>query len=409
MNTPLIEFKEVYKKFGTHEVLRGANLSIFQGEITTIIGKSGVGKSVLLKHIIGLIEPDSGQILFQGKPLSEMKKAEKKALKKKFSYMFQGTALFDSMTVFENIALPLKEKTTLPGKEIQKRVLNKMHQLDLHDIEDQYPSQLSGGMKKRVALVRALITDPEIILFDEPTTGLDPIRKNAVHSMISDYQKRFGFTGVVVSHEIPDIFYISQRIAMIEEGRIVFQGSPKEVQESSDPVINQFVHGLEIRRDDMTGIIPQPLGEERFREEMERLQRYRTSFSLIMLTVENLEEINEKMGHVKGQMLLKRLAAQVQDLLNITDTCSRYGLNKLMVLLPNTDLDQARKFCDKLATELKRKELPELPMPSGLCFSVSAGFVEAQKNSQLETLIANAESVQNSFYEFRVCSPREEL
>jgi phospholipid/cholesterol/gamma-HCH transport system ATP-binding protein len=226
MELPLIQLVDVYKKFGNNKVLIGANLSIFEGQVTTIIGKSGGGKSVLLKHIIGLLEPDSGKILFRGRSLSEMQKAEKKAFKRKFSYVFQGTALFDSITIFENIALPLKEKTSFKKAKIDNLVREKMDQLDLRGIDHKYPSQLSGGMKKRVALARALVTDPEIVLFDEPTTGLDPIRKNAVHKMISDYQKQFGFTGVVVSHEIPDIFYISQRVAMLEEGRIVFEGSP---------------------------------------------------------------------------------------------------------------------------------------------------------------------------------------
>ncbi|MBN1624974.1 MAG: ATP-binding cassette domain-containing protein, partial [Deltaproteobacteria bacterium] len=182
MKQALIQFINVTKGFGEQFVLKDANLSIYKGEITTIIGKSGVGKTVLLKHIIGLVEPDSGQILFQGRPFSKMSNAEKKELKRKFSYMFQGTALFDSMTVSENIALPLKEKNHLSDTVIHRMVMGKMEQLDLREIGDKYPSQLSGGMKKRVALARALVTEPEIILFDEPTTGLDPIRKNAVHS-----------------------------------------------------------------------------------------------------------------------------------------------------------------------------------------------------------------------------------
>ena len=210
MVEPLIQFKDVHKSFGDNHVLKGIDLEIYQGEITSIIGKSGDGKSVLLKHIIGLIVQDEGVILFEGKPISKMKKSERRRLKEKFAYMFQETALFDSLTVFENIGLPLTEKTAMSKKKIAEKVRDKMNQLDLEEIDHVYPSQLSGGMKKRVALARALVTDPEIILFDEPTTGLDPVRKNAVHSMISDYQKRFGFTGVVVSHEIPDIFYISQ-------------------------------------------------------------------------------------------------------------------------------------------------------------------------------------------------------
>jgi phospholipid/cholesterol/gamma-HCH transport system ATP-binding protein len=226
MEHPLIQLRNVSKRLGAFQVLDGADLSIYKGEITTIIGKSGVGKSVLLKHIIGLMKPDSGDILFQGRRFTELKKNEKKAFKQRVSYMFQRTALFDSMSVFENIALPLKEKTVMPIVEIEKRVRNRMEQLDIQQIDDKYPSQLSGGMKKRVALARALVTDPEIVLFDEPTTGLDPIRKSAVHHLISDFQKKFGFTGIVVSHEIPDVFFISQRIAMLNDGRIHFQGTP---------------------------------------------------------------------------------------------------------------------------------------------------------------------------------------
>jgi len=243
MTEPLIQFNQVFKRFGDNAVLKGVDLSIYQGQVTTIIGKSGIGKSVLLKHIIGLLEPDAGEILFQGQAIDAMTAAERKALKMKFSYMFQGNALFDSMTVYENVALPLKEKRQVPYSEIDDRVRDKLAQLDLAGIEDNYPSQLSGGMKKRVAMARALVTEPQIVLFDEPTTGLDPIRKNAAHAMISHYQKAFGFTGVMVSHEIPDVFHISQRIAMLDQGRIVFQGRPEEIQSSNIPVIRQFIRG----------------------------------------------------------------------------------------------------------------------------------------------------------------------
>ncbi len=243
MTVPLIQFNQVFKSFGDNAVLRGVDLSIYRGQVTAIIGKSGIGKSVLLKHIIGLLEPDAGEILFQGKAINAMTAAERRAVKMKSSYMFQGTALFDSMTVYDNVALPLKEKGRVPLREIQSRVRDKLALMDLAGIEDKYPSQLSGGMKKRVAMARALVTDPEIVLFDEPTTGLDPIRKNAAHAMISEYQQTFGFTGVMVSHEIPDVFYISQRIAMLDEGRIIFQGSSQEIRNSTEPVVRQFIRG----------------------------------------------------------------------------------------------------------------------------------------------------------------------
>ena len=245
MTEPLIQFRQVFKSFGDNAVLKGVDLSIYGGEVTTIIGKSGIGKSVLLKHVIGLLEPDAGEILFQGQAINTLTRAERRALKMKFSYMFQGTALFDSMTVYENVALPLKEKGRVPQREIDQRVHDKLAQLDLNGSEAQYPSQLSGGMKKRVAMARALVTEPQIVLFDEPTTGLDPIRKNAAHAMIAEYQQKFGFTGIMVSHEIPDVFYISQRIAMLDKGRIIFQGSPEEIQQSTEPVIRQFIRGLD--------------------------------------------------------------------------------------------------------------------------------------------------------------------
>ena len=241
MEQPLIRLENVHKSYGENKVLRGVDLSIFKGEITTVIGKSGEGKSVLLKHIIGLVKPDSGTILFDGQTLFARKKSERDTLRKKFSYMFQETALFDSMTVFDNIALPLLEGTRMKAAEIRQNVLKRLEQLDISGIGNKYPGQLSGGMKKRVALARALVTDPEIVLFDEPTTGLDPIRKQAVHIMISEYQKRFGFTGVIVSHEIPDVFAISQRVAMLNEGKIIFQGTAADLMGSEDPVIQGFI------------------------------------------------------------------------------------------------------------------------------------------------------------------------
>jgi len=241
MSEPFIRIEKLSKSFGENHVIRGVDLDINHGEILTLIGKSGVGKSILLKLLINLIEPDSGRILFEGRPLDAMTQAERKAFRRKMSYVFQGTALLDSMTVFENVALPLQERRGADREEIRLRVREKLKQLDLVGIEEKYPSQLSGGMKKRVALARALVTEPEMVLFDEPTTGLDPIRKHAVHNLITDYQKKFGFTAVLVSHEIPDVFFISQRIAMIDAGQIIFAGTPGQLQQSANPVVREFI------------------------------------------------------------------------------------------------------------------------------------------------------------------------
>ena len=391
MDQPLIQLENVSIHFGQQAVLRGANLRIYKGEITTIIGKSGVGKTILLKLIIGLLEPDSGVIRYQGRSFTQLRKEEKREIKSKFSYMFQGTALFDSMTVLENIALPLREKNHLPETSIQEKVLSKMDQLELTEMGEKYPSQLSGGMKKRVALARALVTEPEIVLFDEPTTGLDPIRKNAVHSMISDYQQKFGFTGVVVSHEIPDIFYISQRLAMLHEGRIIFEGDPEEINQAEDPVLTQFIMGLESRHDSLTGLVTQHRGKSRFLEEMARLQRYNTVFSIIVFNVRNLDEINEKAGHVTGQTVLKRFSNELRSNLRITDICFRYGVNKIIAVLPNTNLEQARLTAAKLANHAKKSNIFELLSNTDLECLVNVGFAEAQRDIQLEHLLEIAE------------------
>lgn len=404
MNQPLIQLENIYKRFDSKQILNGVTLSIYKGEVTTIIGKSGVGKSVLLKHIIGLLKPDSGRILFLGQPLSEMKKNDKRNFKSKISYLFQGTALFDSLSVFENIALPIKEKRSLSEAQINEQIRGTMEKLDLYDIDDKYPSQLSGGMKKRVALARALVTNPEIVLFDEPTTGLDPIRKNAVHSMISNYQKRFEFTGIVVSHEIPDIFYFSQRVAMLSEGKILFEGTSQEIQETSDPEVQQFIRGLESRHDDLTGMHTQSMGEKRFIEEMARMKRHHVAFSIILLSIKNVDEINDTIGHVAAQAVLKNFSIQVLRFLRITDICLRYGLNKILVVLPNTKLDQARLVCDKLAKEVRIKELVGIKPHPEFCFIVDAGFAEAEQDSHIEHMLESAESIQNTLFEFKVCS-----
>jgi phospholipid/cholesterol/gamma-HCH transport system ATP-binding protein len=278
-----------------------------------------------------------------------------------------------------------------------------MAHLDIQGIEDNYPSQLSGGMKKRVALARALMTDPEIILFDEPTTGLDPIRKNAVLGMISDYQKKFGFTGVVVSHEIPDIFYISQRIAMLNDGRILFEGSPDEIQRTAVPEIRNFIYGYEDGKGTLTGKRRQPYVERRFLQEMVRLQNHNIAFSLVIFTFENIDQIHEHAEHIAGQTIIENLALKIRRKIAITDSCSRFGLNKIVLLISNADRAQAHAFCESLAGEIRSKDLIDLKPNPEFCFSISVGFAQATQDSSLETLLETAESSTNPFYKFKVC------
>ncbi len=264
MDHPLIEFINVTKEFGPQKVLKGVNLRIYEGETLAIIGKSGTGKSVLLKHIIGLIHADSGQILINGESIDHLEKNIIKSFQKKLSYMFQENALFDFMNIYENIALPLKENPQFPKSEIKDKVSRHMDQLGLLGAENKFPSQLSGGMRKRVALARALITDPSIVLFDEPTTGLDPVRKKNVYAMIREYQQKFGFTSIIVSHDIPQVFYLSDRIAMLENGAILFSGLKDDVIQSHNKILNAFISGQDFKNDDS----PDEYGTDQVKEEL---------------------------------------------------------------------------------------------------------------------------------------------
>jgi phospholipid/cholesterol/gamma-HCH transport system ATP-binding protein len=396
MKKPLIQIKNLRKRFDGKAVLNGINITIKEGEITTIIGKSGVGKSVLLKHIIGLLEHDSGQILFSGKPFKKMKEKEKRSLKSKLSFMFQGTALFDSMTVFENVALPLNEKGGFSKKHIDQRVKSQLEQLDLHEIDNKYPSQLSGGMCKRVALARALITEPEIILFDEPTTGLDPIRKSAVHRMISDYQKQHGFTGILVSHEIPDIFYISQHIAMLDQGKIIFEGTPKQIYKSANPIVKEFAQRLGHEYEKQTGLTSQYSisGRLKGKSRGERRQNEdgHTIFSFIILNIMNMDEVIKKAGYEESQIVLKNFIFGIKKCLRDTDTCSRYDLNKILIVLPGTDLEIGKKVYTKLSNRMKKEKILDNEKFPGLSFSVDAAFAEAEEESMIEGIITNNKS-----------------
>lgn len=239
----MIRIIDLHKSFEGQQVLNGVNLTIPKGQVTAIIGRSGGGKSVLLKHLMGLMRPDSGQVLVDGTDLGRLRGKALDKVREKFGVLFQGGALFDSLTVFDNVAFPLREKTRLPEAEIAQRTMQRLEAVGLADMVHKYPAELSGGMKKRAALARALVHDPEIILFDEPTTGLDPILLNSIHRLILDAHKRFGFTAVVVSHEIPEIFDIAQTVAMLHDGIIVEHGTPEVIMASANPVVRQFITG----------------------------------------------------------------------------------------------------------------------------------------------------------------------
>jgi phospholipid/cholesterol/gamma-HCH transport system ATP-binding protein len=239
----MISLRGLTKSFGSQVVLNHVDLDIASGAITAIIGPSGEGKSVLLKHMIGLLRPDEGEVIVDGEDISRLGRRELNRVREKFGMLFQNAALFDSQTVFENVAFPLQEKTKLSDPEIAHRVSEALLHVGLRGVEQKYPDELSGGMKKRVGLARALLMDPRIILFDEPTTGLDPVICRAIHQMIKETHARFGYTAVVVSHEIPEIFDISDRVAVLYGGTIIESGTPQQIQSSQHPVVRQFISG----------------------------------------------------------------------------------------------------------------------------------------------------------------------
>ena len=397
MEKPLIEFRDVTKRFNENTVLDGANLKIYENQITTIIGKSGTGKSVLLKHIIGLLSPDEGTILFRGMPVNKMKKTEWDKYRSAVSYMFQNNALFDSMTVFDNIALPLRQTTDLGKKEISEKVMSRIEQLELTDVVHKYPSELSGGMQKRVALARALVTDPAIVLFDEPTTGQDPIRKNVILSMIAHYRKQFKFTAVLVSHDIPDVFFISDRILVLWEGKIGFHGTYEELSELKHPMISEYLESLEGLRDELTGLI----SKERFKS------RYSRTLGGGMVDIKSaallfsiqLDTLSEAIGPQAALEVLKTLGERVKKYFGPLGGFSTRNVREdILTILPNAGLEEAEQLVSDFAQGLEQEALPEIQAISRIktgveaCFeiSVAAGITEVSSSDTLEQIIERA-------------------
>ena len=239
----MIDVIDLHKSFNGSHVLKGISLRVEKGEILALIGKSGYGKSVFLKHIVGLLKGDQGKVLINGEDIATSKGTALEKLRKKFGFLFQGGALFDSLNVFDNVAFPLREKTRMKETDIRDKVLFELEQVGLQGSENKYPAEISGGMKKRAAFARSLILDPEIMLFDEPTTGLDPIIANTIHALIKNTHERLKFTGIIVTHEIPKIFSIVQKVAMLNDGVIIAQGTPQEIQASPHPLVQQFIAG----------------------------------------------------------------------------------------------------------------------------------------------------------------------
>lgn len=237
----MLSIRNLHKSFGKQQVLRGLSLDVDENGITVIIGGSGQGKSVLLKHLVGLLSPDEGGVYINGKPLHHMNTNELREARKHFGLLFQDAALFDSMDVYDNISFPLREHTDYDEEKIALIVKRKLEQIRLPGIEDKMPSELSGGMRKRVGLARATVLNPRIILYDEPTTGLDPVTTRAIDDLIVDTQNDLKGTSLIISHDIPSSLRIANTIAMLHDGRIVAKGTPEEFLAHENPVVQEFL------------------------------------------------------------------------------------------------------------------------------------------------------------------------
>ncbi len=399
MEYPLVEFIDVTKRFGDRTVLDGVNLKIYENQITTIMGKSGTGKSVLLKHIIGLLSPDTGTILLSGRPINRMRRVQWDRYRSQISYLFQNNALFDSMTVFDNVALPLRQTTTLSPGEVEKKVMARIEQTELVDSATKYPSELSGGMQKRVALARALVTDPKIVLFDEPTTGQDPIRRNAILATIAHYRKKFGFTAVLVSHDIPDVFFISDRIIILWEGKVAFEGPYEEASRLKHPMAEEFLRSLEGFQDELTGLLSKQMFRARYAMTLNQ-GKAEKGVTAVLFDVE-FDLLAEALGPMAATEVLKALGEYInQNLGPLGGFSFRSHKGEILAILPYTDFQEAQQLVEKFGEGLQDEKLSHIQaftqakIGANACFEifVRAGVTVAGFNDDIRRIIAKAKA-----------------
>ncbi|UCF93529.1 MAG: ATP-binding cassette domain-containing protein [Desulfobacterales bacterium] len=412
---PLIEFQGVTKRFDTRTILDRVNLKIYEGDVTTIIGMSGTGKSVLLKHIIGLLKADAGHILFRGQPIDQMSKREWNAYIGQISYMFQNNALFDSLTVYENVALPLRQTTKLGKRQIEAKAMARIEQAELTEVAHKYPSEISGGMQKRTALARALVTDPQIVLFDEPTTGQDPVRKNAILGMVAEYQKKLRFTAVLISHDIPDVFFISNRILALYDKRIVFQGTPEEFDEFQHPFHDELIRSFEGLQEELTGLYSKRHFKVRYQTDLAKSDRQQT-YAVLVFTLENMDSIAANLGHSAAQQVIRSLGAFINKHFGaVGGFSSRQTINEFGTILPFSDLQEAEQILEDFTRDFQEHGIHDLgaaaqaEMTAGQCseFSVLAGLAQGRPQIELESVFEFARFNQKPIATFR-CEQRGE-
>jgi len=239
----MIEFIDIYKSFGSKHVLKGVNLTVHKGQIMFIIGQSGAGKSVLVKHLVGLLRPDSGRVLLDGQDVTDLKEKDFYPVRKRCAMVFQNSTLFDSMTLLDNVALPIRKHFKVGLKEARERAMQKLALVGMETQAQRFPADFGDGMRKKVAIARALTLDPEFVIFDEPTTGIDTISANIVDRLIRDLSDRLGVTSIVVSHDLRSIFGVADRVAMLYQGSLILDGPPSAYRTTDNPIVDQFING----------------------------------------------------------------------------------------------------------------------------------------------------------------------
>jgi len=405
---PLIEFKGVSKTFGTRNILNRIDFSIYEGEVTTLIGLSGTGKSVTLKHIIGMLKPDEGEILFRGKAIDKMSKAEWNDYIGQISYMFQNNALFDSLTVFENVAMPLKYASKLKKKEIEARAMARIEQTELTEVYDKYPSEISGGMQKRAALARALVTDPGIVLFDEPTTGQDPIRKNAILGMVAEYQKRFGFTALMISHEIPDVYFISNRILALYDRKIVFQGDPEEFESLDHPFRQELISSLESLGEELTGLYSKRHFKVRYQTDLSQ-RRPDATYAAAVFTIDDIDKISSHLGHDVSQQIIRSLGSYINKHFGaVGGFSSRQTINEYATVLPYSDIEEAERIMADFTRDFQEHGMAgieaamenENKTEECIEFGVLAGLAQGKPQIEIESVMEFARFNQKQIAQF---------
>ena len=407
-NTPIIEFKNVTKRFGRRMILDQINLKIYEGQITTIIGKSGAGKSVLLKHIIGLLDPDEGTILYKDRSFDQMGKHEQNEIMNQISYMFQNNALFDSKTVFENIAMPLRESKHLSEKKIKEKVMDRIKQFELSDVARMYPAQISGGMEKRTALARALVTDPKIVLFDEPTTGQDPVRKNTILRMITQYQRKYGFTAILISHDIPDVYFISNRLLVLYDKKIIFQGTPKAFDDFEHPYHDELIRSFNQLQQGLSGLTSKRHFKVRYQIDLD-LKNGTETYAVALFTLEDFDTIIENLGYQATQKSIKTMGAYINRRFGAMGGISaRRSINQFGTVFPYSDIDEARRLLERFITDLQTEGLAEIeaaaktenPSLEGVKFSILAGLASGNPDVELQSVMEFAEFTQKPIAQF---------